>query len=94
MSQELLEFFRGVLVNSPLVFIILIILWQYRRDYSKIFEQSLVASKQLIEVITAVNAALQLNNIITENNKRATEENTLILRKFVDNNQQMKRNGR
>lgn len=93
MSQELLEFFRSVLVNSPLVAIILLILWQYRRDYSKIFEQSLITSKQLIEVITAVNSALQLNNIVTENNKRATEENTLILRKFVDQSQ-IKRNGR
>lgn len=93
MSQELLEFFRGVLVNSPLVAIILLILWQYRRDYSRIFEQSLITSKQLIEVITAVNSALQLNNIVTENNKRATEENTLILRKFVDQSQ-IKRNGR
>lgn len=67
MSAEQLEL---LIKNSPLVAIILLILWQYRRDYLKIFKQAEDLSQEFIGILKEVVSSLERNRSATEENSR------------------------
>ena len=83
MTPEQLE---AVLKNSPLVLIVLIVLWQYRRDYTKIFKDSGSTTSQLISLFERVIVALNENKVETRENRLATQENTEVIKSLIHPN--------
>lgn len=61
--------------NSPFLLLMLLVLWQYRRDYLKVIHNSEQRSSEFIDLLREVVTALV-------DNKNATEENTRIINRY------------
>ena len=80
-GEQLVE----VLKTSPLVAIVVLVLWQYRRDFIKIINRADETSKQFITLLERSVVAQEKSTTALEGNQRATEANTAIIQKLVYN---------
>lgn len=93
MTPEQME---AVAKSSPLVLLILLVLWQYRRDFTKLFQQANKESIDMKKLLTEVVEALVGARNAIESNRKATEENTAVIKRYFsdDSNFQKQRSRR
>lgn len=78
------EDLTNLLKTSPLVALILYVLWQYRRDYINLFSSAQATSKELVDLLKTVVTALESVKASADANKFATEENTRVIRSLTN----------
>ena len=70
--------------NSPFLLLILLVLWQYRRDYLKVIRNGEIRSSEFIELLKEVVIALN-------DNKNATQENTATISRYFNDNSRVQK---
>ena len=77
--------------NSPFLLLMLLVLWQYRRDYLKVIHNSEQRSSEFIELLKQVVTALVDNKNASLANKAATEENTRIIDRYFNEDKRVQK---
>ena len=78
-GEQLVE----ILKTSPVVALILLVLWQYRRDLVKVINKADETSQRFIELLERSVIAHERSTRALEDNESATKQNTAVIQRLV-----------